>query len=122
MEVLMKKGTASVTTQYISTLALIVNPAPVKGEGSDESAHTRDNTPWAIVLPELGVSVLARDRKGELVYGYWDDKEAQHSAEMLYQHLRSHPDLLANAQANPEFPGTVSEYGKVMYRVLTVIA
>ncbi len=104
----------------VATPVWICNPAPVPDDVAPEGTQTRENTPWFVVLPALGVTVKALHEDDSPIVGYWDDRSAIDYCTELYGTLMADPKLLAEVRQNPEFPITFAEGGKIMQRTIMV--
>lgn len=111
----------------IPVLFFFFNPAPLlrrddeENEDQPEIQH-RDNTPWCVVIPALGVTVQAVDNNGDPIVGYWDHNDACDWGVGLWNQLIADPKLLAKLRKSPEAPLEVSNDPKIMQRTIYVQA
>ncbi len=105
--------------ESVQTLALFWNPSAVVHDPDPDEVH-RDNSPWYVVLPALGVTVRAVDPNGEPIVGYWSGKDAIQYALGLWNMLVADPKLLAQARDQVEMPDSVQVGHKVMQRIISV--
>lgn len=108
--------------KLVRQLVIFMNPAPLASGEDGADATTRENTPWYVSIPSLGVSVQAQYPDGRPVTGYWEDSDAVAHAFGLWMLFTQDAELLAEARANPEWPEDMSEGNKTMQRTISVPA
>lgn len=102
-------------------LVILANPAGVQQDGENkEGAPSRENQPWFVFLPSLGVSLVAVDRHGAQIKGYWELDEAKAWAGSVYSQLANDPELLAETRDRPAIMPAVWDGYKLMSTMLSV--
>jgi len=113
------KAARGVQNQTTKALALILNPAPIKRDSTDvEGVNHRGNTPWVIHYPQIGVTVQPLDTNGEPYVGFWNDKDAGRTAEIMWDVIRETAPEKWSDLSIP-FP-ELQEGFKMMFRFLIV--
>lgn len=105
----------------IQVLVIFFNTSPVL-EDAPDGVPTRENTPWYIFFPSLGVCLQAMHPNGQPITGYWDASEAGSHAASLYQQISADPNLLTELRTNPDLAPTVLDGYKMMSRTISVPA
>ena len=113
----------------IPVLFFFFNPAPLLLLRRDEEENEdqppvqhRDNTPWCVCIPALGVTVQAVGNDGNPIVGYWDHNDACDWGVALWNQLINDTKLLEKLRKSPEAPLEVSKDPKIMQRTIFVQA
>jgi len=117
-----KNDEVNVTQQEVvrtehTVLALLYNSAhPIISPSDREKLPVnRDNTPWVVVIPELGVTATVLDKDGDQLCGRIEPGYGMFYALQLYMRLTSNAELLAAYQKKNDMPRLEKGYtGKLI--------
>lgn len=100
-----------------TVLALLYNSAhPIISPSDREKLPVnRDNTPWVVIIPELGVTATVLDKDGDKLCGRIEPGYGMFYALQLYMRLTAKPELLTAYQKKSDMPGLEKGYtGKLI--------
>ena len=120
----MANSTRDVLSQTVNQVAMIINGAPFisKEDERDSIEHHRNNTPWHIHFPSLGITFQVLNEAEEPIVGYYHDRQAESDSHALWEHLRSLTDKeRVVLRDKSEFP-ILRDGFKMMTRILKVQA
>jgi len=100
-----------------TVLALLYNSAhPIISPSDREKLPVnRDNTPWVVMIPELGVTATVVDNDGDPLCGRIEPGYGLFYAFQLYTKLSRNPELLTAYQTKNDMPRLEKGYtGKLI--------
>jgi hypothetical protein len=100
-----------------TVLAMLYNSAhPIISPSDREKLPVnRDNTPWVVIIPELGVTSTVVDKDGDPLVGRIEPGYGLYYAFQLYTRLMREPELLVAYQTNNDMPELEKGYtGKLI--------
>lgn len=99
---------------FRTVFGILYNPAHPR-DPNNGAERTRDDVPWVVIIPELSVVAMVTDKDGDPVKGHVNPEYAKSFASVLYNHLKSEPELLQSYREHPDVFDSESGYmGKMI--------
>lgn len=111
----MTKKATNMLMRY--ALMIVFNPAPVvkDPEKRAQVEHHRENTPWYVSYPDLGVTVMLHDpdNDNEPLVGYISTRMVVQQITAIYNRLSTDDDFLDQTRKANEYPEFMTERAKI---------